>query len=81
VQNSAEISNCINIVAEDFDSGRLDIVVANAGIATHYPALDYTLDQFQDIINVNTNGAFYTAQAAGKSSRGKAMEKCFSLRM
>jgi sorbose reductase len=44
----------------------LDIVVANAGIATHYARLDYTPEQFQEIMNVNLNGAFYTAQAAGR---------------
>ncbi|KFZ00910.1 hypothetical protein V500_00931 [Pseudogymnoascus sp. VKM F-4518 (FW-2643)] len=66
VRNPCEIAACINTVASEFGNGRLDIVVANAGIATHFPALEYTPEQFTEIINVNTNGAFYTAQAAGK---------------
>jgi sorbose reductase len=46
--------------------GQLDIVVANAGIASHYPAQDYTVSQFKEIMDVNLNGAFYTAQAAAR---------------
>lgn len=43
-------------------------MVANAGIATHIPALDYTPEQYEDIMSVNSNGAFYTAQAALQAS-------------
>lgn len=74
-------------VAEELGNGTLDVVVANAGIATHYAALDYTPEQFKEIMDgrffsfsllyvilsarltertVNLNGAFYTAQAAGR---------------
>lgn len=37
----------------------------NRGIATHIPALEYTPEQFADVMRVNLDGAFYTAQAAG----------------
>ena len=58
------IWTAINEIAADF--GRLDIVVANAGIATHEPALDVTPESFSSLMTVNLDGAFFTAQAAGK---------------
>ncbi|KAF1849077.1 oxidoreductase [Cucurbitaria berberidis CBS 394.84] len=72
VENKDEITTVLNTVASDF--GSLDIVVANAGIASHHPAEDYTEDQWRAIMNVNLDGAFWTAQAAGnifkKQGRG-----------
>ncbi|KAK4508441.1 hypothetical protein PRZ48_002179 [Zasmidium cellare] len=58
------ITSTINQIAKDF--GKLDICVANAGIASHYDSLEYTVEQWQDIMKVNLDGAMYTAQAAGK---------------
>lgn len=66
VTSATEISDVINTITADFFDGQLDIVVANAGIATHHAAEDYTPEQFQEIMSVNLNGAFYTAQAAGR---------------
>lgn len=66
VTSATEISDTINSITQDLFGGRLDIVVANAGIASHYAGEDYTPEQFQEIMNVNLNGAFYTAQAAGR---------------
>ncbi|KUJ10571.1 NAD(P)-binding protein [Mollisia scopiformis] len=66
VTHQPEISSTIDTVRTELGSGVLDIVVANAGIATHHAGLDYTPEQFQEIMNVNLNGAFYTAQAAGR---------------
>jgi sorbose reductase len=39
-------------------------LTANSGIATHIDALEYTPEQFSEIMRVNLDGAFYTAQAA-----------------
>lgn len=66
VTSAEGISNTITTITSEFFGGRLDIVVANAGIATHYAAEDYTPQQFREIMNVNLDGAFYTAQAAGR---------------
>lgn len=63
VENKTEINSVLNTIAGDF--GTLDIVVANAGIASHYPAEDYTEEQWRQIMAVNLDGAFWTAQAAG----------------
>lgn len=59
-----EISAAINKVWEDF--GNLDVVVANAGICSEHAGEEYTPEEFQEIMEVNVNGAFYTAQAAAK---------------
>ena len=48
------------------DFGALDAVFNNAGIASHKPAEDITPKEWLDVINVDLNGVFYVAQAAGK---------------
>lgn len=51
------------------DFGRLDIVVANAGVTLEKDALDISPAEFRSVLDVNLDGAFYTAQAAGKAFR------------
>jgi sorbose reductase len=64
VRDKNVITTTINQVAEDF--GRLDICVANSGISTHHDSLEYSAEQWQEVMKVNLDGAMYTAQAAGK---------------
>lgn len=40
--------------------------MANSGIASTHPAEDYTVEEWRDILKVNLDGAFYTAQAAAR---------------
>ena len=50
--------------------GRMDVCVAAAGILkTDTDCLTYPAKQFQDVLDVNTNGVLYTAQAAGQQMR------------
>ena len=42
------------------------MIVANAGICSEHAAEDYSPKEFQEIMEVNVNGAFHTAQAAAK---------------
>lgn len=63
VRDKTSITATINKIAEEF--GRLDICVANAGIASHHDSLQYTSDQWSEVMKVNLDGAMYTAQAAG----------------
>ncbi len=44
--------------------GRLDIVVANAGVMSAGRAWELTPDQWKDVIDVNLTGTFYTLKAA-----------------
>lgn len=46
--------------------GRLDIAVANAGMACNTPALDYPEDKFREMLDVNFHGTFWLAQAAAQ---------------
>jgi D-xylose/L-arabinose reductase (NADPH) len=58
------MENIIRKITKDF--GKLDIIVANSGITSHQPAEDYTSEQWHEIMRVNLDGAFYTAQAAAR---------------
>ncbi|KAH7930841.1 NAD(P)-binding protein [Leucogyrophana mollusca] len=47
--------------------GRMDVCVANAGVARgHTDCLEYPAEQFEGVLDINTNGVLYTAQAAGR---------------
>ncbi|OGE49395.1 hypothetical protein PENARI_c021G12239 [Penicillium arizonense] len=60
----SEIEAAVQQVAKDF--GKLDIMVVNSGIVSSIAAEDYTTDQWSEIMKVNLDGAFYSAQAAGR---------------
>jgi sorbose reductase len=62
--DATAISDTLDQIVKDL--GKIDIVVANAGICKHTEALEYTVDYWQKETNVNINGNFYTAQAAGR---------------
>jgi len=44
--------------------GRLDVVIANAGITNFGAFLDYTPEAFDRVTSVNLRGTYFTAQAA-----------------
>jgi hypothetical protein len=49
---------------------RMDICVAAAGILKpHRDCLTYPADEFEEVMDVNTNGVLYTAQGAGQQMR------------
>lgn len=64
VRDVDSITNAVNEVAKDF--GGLDIIVVNSGITDHIDALEYSPDKFSNLMRVNLDGAFFTAQAAAK---------------
>lgn len=68
VADKASIVSVTEQAAKDL--GGLDVVVANAGIADHIPAVDYPEDKWRKLIDVNFNGAFWTAQAAANIMKG-----------
>jgi sorbose reductase len=47
-------------------SGRIDIVFNNAGICKHQSALESTIADFREVLDVNLTGEFIVARAAGK---------------
>jgi NAD(P)-dependent dehydrogenase (short-subunit alcohol dehydrogenase family) len=59
-------------VANVFDSalnryGRVDIAVANAGIATVSPLLEMSFDTWRTMMSINLDGVFLTAQGAARA--------------
>ena len=46
--------------------GRLDILVNNAGIIRRAPALEFSEDYWDDVIQINLKALFFLSQAAGR---------------
>lgn len=66
VSDRGNTAQTLQTVADDFGGGRLDIVVANAGVCANVPALDYTEEQWAWNNGANFDGVMWTAQAAGR---------------
>lgn len=64
VTNPDDVNAMIDTVVKAF--GHIDIAHCNAGIAINAPAMEMTYEQWYKVINVNLNGIFLTAQAAGR---------------
>ncbi len=50
--------------------GSFDIAIANAGITTYGAFLDYTVEKFQKLVNLN-QGSFFLAQAAARRMKSE----------
>lgn len=63
----------IEALAADVEAEHGDVhgLCVTAGISIPTPAIDYTLEKWRKIMNVNLDGAFFTAQAFGKRMRGR----------
>lgn len=47
--------------------GRVDSVVASAGIVENYSAFDYPFDRIKRLYDINVHGAFFTAREAARA--------------
>lgn len=59
-----EIESLFNSVQRYF--GRIDIVVSNAGVEKFKPLSETTLEDFDEVFNINTRGQFFVAKTAHK---------------
>jgi sorbose reductase len=63
VENYAEVAQTVAQVVKDF--GRLDVMIANAGVPTKAGGLDDKVDDWNRVRAVDFDGAYYCARAAG----------------
>ena len=64
----SEPEDCARFVdAAVSELGRVDVLVNNAGIGTAVPASREEPDQFRQVIDINLNGSYWMAQAAGRA--------------
>ncbi|MED5019472.1 SDR family oxidoreductase [Paenibacillus chibensis] len=64
IRNVEQIRTVFGQVAEDL--GRLDILVNNAGLGEEMAAEDVTEAYWDEMIDVNLKGVFFSCQAAGR---------------
>lgn len=62
VRDYESMENVVRQIDEEF--GRLDIVVANAGVGHFGSVRTLSLKQWQETIDINLTGAFYTLKAS-----------------
>ncbi|OAA69199.1 oxidoreductase, short chain dehydrogenase/reductase family [Akanthomyces lecanii RCEF 1005] len=60
------IAAAISHITQTFGRGRLDIVVANAGVCQNVPSLEYDEETWTRMNSVNYDGVMWTALAAGQ---------------
>lgn len=63
------IQQMVNTAVEEF--GKLDFVIANAGITLFADFFDYTEDSFTKVMRLNLGGSFFFAQAAARQMKAQ----------
>ncbi|KAK0861108.1 hypothetical protein LTR87_017085 [Friedmanniomyces endolithicus] len=63
VTDAAKVEQTISEVVKEF--GKLDVFVANAGMAISKAITDTSLDEYRKQMSVNVDGVFYCAEYAG----------------
>jgi NAD(P)-dependent dehydrogenase (short-subunit alcohol dehydrogenase family) len=68
VSSAADVERAAGEITLAF--GEVDVLVNNAGICIHRPALDVTPQEWNDVINVNLTGVWNGCQAFGRRMIG-----------
>ncbi|KAK9478868.1 hypothetical protein V1514DRAFT_47767 [Lipomyces japonicus] len=64
VRDEQNVNDVFDSIIADF--GKIDILINSAGVADLVHAEDYSPAKFKRVIDINLNGSFICAQAAGK---------------
>ncbi|PAV23838.1 d-arabinitol dehydrogenase [Pyrrhoderma noxium] len=64
VSSEVSVQKAFKIATDEF--GRIDSVVASAGIVENYSAFDYPFDRIKRLYDINVHGAFFTAREAAR---------------
>ncbi|KAM0260396.1 hypothetical protein ACHAQJ_002798 [Trichoderma viride] len=64
VSQADQVSTSIGRVLKDF--GKIDVFIANAGMAISKPILEQTLDEYQKQMSVNVDGVVFCSKYAGE---------------
>jgi sorbose reductase len=74
VENYAEVEAAVAAVVKDF--GRLDVMIANAGIPSKAGGLDSSIADWDRVRAVDFDGAYYCARAAGLVFKAQGHGNC-----
>jgi NAD(P)-dependent dehydrogenase (short-subunit alcohol dehydrogenase family) len=64
VTSEESVTNVVDQIVSQ--SGRIDGMIANAGMTKHQPALNFDRPQLEQLFNLNVYGAYFCATAAAK---------------
>ena len=64
LSNIAKVNDIVQKTVEAF--GRLDILVNNAGIIIRNKSVDFSEQQWDDVVNINLKSLFFLSQAAAR---------------
>lgn len=73
VRSRDTIADTIQEITRDFGRGRLDIVVAKAGVCANVNSLDYTEEPWAWNNSTNFDGVMWTAQACGRIFKAQGL--------
>jgi 3-oxoacyl-[acyl-carrier protein] reductase len=69
ISNSDAVESAMSRIADEV--GEIDILVNNAGILSNHKAVDTSAEEWNTVLSINLNGAFYLSKAVLPSMRRK----------